>query len=197
MRRFQLSIQRSELLTIPDSVGEWEIPVMQLVHGAEAVSIGGFTKDPSPYPAAAVEYERLERRYGENPATGVSRVAEVYGPSPGGIRNLFQAIKDAATEQNVPESVSGAVALSDELNEEIPAPTDDDGEVVEVEQKSTPATPNPVVAPKVSAAKKPAAPAKQLIPKSAAKKAAVVPTPKQPSDPITASGDGEPTPIEE
>jgi hypothetical protein len=186
MRRFQVTIQRSELCSLTELVGEWEIPILQLVHGAEAVAIGNFTKDAQSYPAPAVEFERLERRYRENPATGVPRVAEVYGPSPGGIRVLFQAIKDAATEQNVPEGISGTVAMSDELNEEIPAPT---GEVTEVEQ-GTPASPNPVVAPKASTAPtKPkaavkSAPKKELIAKSAPAKAAVVPTPKQPTDPL-------------
>lgn len=194
MRRFQVSIQRSELCTLADSVGEWEIPILQLVHGAEAVAIGEFKKDSRAYPAAAPEFERLERRYGENPATGVSRVAEVYGPSPGGIRILFQAIKDAATEKNVPETVSGSVALSDELNEEILPPETVENAFEQPLTQATPAKPTVATA-KPTAVQK--SKGKQLIGKSAPKASAVVPTPKQPSDPITASGDGEPTPIEE
>lgn len=200
MRRFYVTIQRTELLTITEHVGEWEIPVLQLVHGAERVAVGTFTKDAQPYPAAAAEYERLERRYRENPATGATRVAEVYGAAPGGIRILWQAIKEAATEQNTPEAMSGEIALSDELNEEILPPTE---EVTAVEEKGTPATPDPIVAPKPSvpkpAAKKTAAaaPKKQLIPKGTQQKAAVVPTPAQPTDPIKAAGQADPLAIDE
>lgn len=193
MRRFQLSIQRTELLTISESVGEWEIPILQLVHGAAAVAIGGFTTDSAPYPAAAAEYERLERRYRENPATGATRVSEVYGPAPGGVRMLFQAIKDAATEQNTPESFGGGeTAISDELTQEIAAPGTE-APVVDLGELTGDAPPavdppkpaaKPATKAKTASAK---APSKQLIPKSAPQKAAVVPTPKQPTDPIGAT----------
>lgn len=194
MRRFQISIQRSELCTLTDSVGEWEIPIIQLVHGAERVAIGGFTKDAAPYPSAASEYERLERRYREDPATGVYHVAAVYGPAPNGLRVLLQAIRDAATEQNVPESMAGGQdALSDELNEQIMPPTDEVDEVVPAESPEAVEVPKAVEAPKAVAkpvaAAAPKAATKQVIPKTKPTKAAVVPTPKQPTDPLPATAD--------
>lgn len=180
MRRFNVSIQRSELLTIPDQVGEWEIPILQLVHGPEAVAISTSVKDANSYPAASVEYERLERRYGENPATGTSRVAEVYGPAPGGVRILHQAIKEAALEHERAVTEAGDV-LGDELNEEIAPPT---AEVTAV-ASSTPATPVEIAKEASKAKAKQAAPKKQIIGKQPAKPA-VVPTPKQPTESLAA-----------
>lgn len=192
MRRFQITVQRSELCSLTDSVGEWEIPILQLVHGAERVSIGKSTKDGAPYPAAAVEYERLERRYREDAATGVAYVSAVYGPAPNGLRVLLQAIKDAATEKNTPDSMaSGEVAMSDELNEQIAPPTD---EVDEVVPASAPEADIQIEAPVVRAKETAKAPAKQVIPKTKPTKTAVVPTPKQPTDPLPSA---DPLAIEE
>lgn len=194
MRRFQVSIQRSELCAITDSVGEWEIPLLQLVHGAEKIAIGGFTKDTEAYPAAAVEFERLERRYGENPSTGNKHVAELYGPAPGGIRILLQAIKDAATERNTPQSMNGGgVELDDELHQEIEAPVDEVDLPIDAPDSDAQTAP-PAVVKKAVAKPTPKAAAKQTLPKSA--KAPIVATPAQPTDPI-GELTGDPLSIEE
>jgi len=170
MRRFTCEIQRTELLTISETVPEWEIPLLQLIHGPERVSVKDFTLDEKNYPAPAAEYERLEKRYREDPATGASYVSQIYGPAPGGARILMQAIKNAALEQDRDESVEGPGFQDPELDEVIAAPAIDPAKVAIKPAKAT------KVVQKVAKA-----PVKTIIGKQATK-----PSPVKVADPLAA-----------
>jgi hypothetical protein len=52
-----------------------------------------------PYPDAGVEYDRLTKRYGADPQTGVPAVAAIYGNARSGIIALGKAIEAAEAEE--------------------------------------------------------------------------------------------------
>lgn len=80
-----VSIRRDELTTIKECVPEWEVPLLQVVHG-EGVSIITTEGDPvanRESPNVGEEFERLAARYkrsrNEDGSPGEVVVAAVYG----------------------------------------------------------------------------------------------------------------------
>lgn len=99
IRHKNLSIRRDELTVLKVSVAEWEVPLLQLVHGEEMVTIepGEPWSDVEP-PSVQDEYQRLFAKYKtpaeENGAPGQRAVTLVYGAF-GASPLLKQAIQAA------------------------------------------------------------------------------------------------------
>lgn len=112
MKMQVVQVRMSELHTQQLTVGAWEVPVLQAVHGSEDVHIiGSVSQDREP-PEAAEEYQRLERRYGiDREQGGVSYVAQVYGQHGVGVERLQDAIDRAAAagkkKQPEPKEATG------------------------------------------------------------------------------------------
>jgi hypothetical protein len=96
MKYISVKLTRSETESVQRDMPPWEIPVLQMVHGPEKVEIVG-EKDVSDqeYPEAAMEFDRLSRRYSDDPATNVFHVAAVYGQPPFGVNKLAEEIERA------------------------------------------------------------------------------------------------------
>lgn len=92
MRMVKILVVRDERLSIPCVLGAWEIPILQLIHGHEKVEVQDdyvrVSRDP---PDAFAEFERLEKRYGEDEKTGDSWVSKAYAGARG-IADLQAAI---------------------------------------------------------------------------------------------------------
>jgi hypothetical protein len=96
MRYVNVLVERSEHLSIPVTVPEWEVPILQFVHSAERVVINSTVHRDVEAPRADHEYERLERCYGADVKTERAFVAEIYGQPPIGHKGLEAAIKAAS-----------------------------------------------------------------------------------------------------
>ena len=108
MRLFKVVVGRDERLSIPRMVPQWEIAILQLIHGAEKVKVGPAVpaRKHMEYPDVEAEYDRLHRRYGED-EDEKSFVGQVYGAPPIGTRELSRAIEaereaEAAELENDP-----------------------------------------------------------------------------------------------
>ena len=78
----------------------WEIPVVNFIFDAGNVQpTGVLDRVDRPHPSAEVEYDRLQRRYGEDTKSGVPYVTSIYGPGERGIANLQDAIDAAELEE--------------------------------------------------------------------------------------------------
>lgn len=102
LRHITALVRVTEALTVQITVPEWELHVVQAVHGTEGDLIDGnvlIERDP---PNAGVELDRLAKRYGstrdEDGRQGVSFVESVYGANRAGIVALGNAIKQATLE---------------------------------------------------------------------------------------------------
>jgi hypothetical protein len=108
------TVRVSELQTSPYCVPEWEFPILQAVHGPEAMTQDGGAVIEKKNLSAEGEYERLERRYkyseDENGNRGPPYVAAVYGQFATGISNLRRAM-EAATVADAPvDDLIGAIS---------------------------------------------------------------------------------------
>lgn len=100
-----ISIRRSELHTVEDTVAAWEVPVIAAVHDDGAVKvIGDVIIASRDLPPAKEEYERLEARYkrarNDDGSQGDPVVATVYGQHALGLQMLGRAISDAKVEDD-------------------------------------------------------------------------------------------------
>lgn len=100
MRYVKIKVVRDINAQMPTSVLPWEIPILEIVFGQGNVQETGefhrVMKDPATaYPAAGAEFDRLTRRYGSDPESGVPYVVSAYGTARSGIEALGRAI-DAA-----------------------------------------------------------------------------------------------------
>jgi hypothetical protein len=112
MKLIELILNRTDHDSLTKQIPPWEVPVMQVVFGAEKTQILRELEDERPYPAADAEYDRLVRRYGvDREDTGSEFVALVYGIAPLGAQRLATAINQVAAGKEM--SVDAAPAVGD------------------------------------------------------------------------------------
>lgn len=92
MRYYSVQVTRSETTAIVYECGAWEIPILEVINGAERVSVLGEVPVNRDYPDAATEYSRLEQRYRIDEDTGQTIVSMVYGVGHRGVAELEKAI---------------------------------------------------------------------------------------------------------
>lgn len=100
-----VSIRRSELHTVEDTLALWEVPVVDAVHDEGALKvIRDIVIAHRDLPDAKEEYERLENRYkrarNEDGSYGLPVVATVYGQHGAGLQALKRAIEEAKVEED-------------------------------------------------------------------------------------------------
>lgn len=100
-----ISIRRSELHTVEDTVALWEVPVIAAVHDDGAVKVLSDVVIASrDLPDPKEEFERLESRYkrarNDDGSQGLPVVATVYGQHAAGLQTLRRAIADAKVEDD-------------------------------------------------------------------------------------------------
>ncbi len=100
IRHVHVSIRRNEGATINNSFPAWEIPILKVVHGEDAIEVLGeklVARDP---PEPHDEFTRLNTRYkrgrNEDGSQGTPFVHMVYGEL--GVAKLAAAIEAAVTE---------------------------------------------------------------------------------------------------
>ena len=93
IRMVNVLVERSEHLSIPRAIGAWELPVLELVHGPEKVTITkGFVYVDRELPDPQAEFERLDKRYLEE--SGQPWVALAYAGARG-VKDLEKAIAES------------------------------------------------------------------------------------------------------
>lgn len=98
-----ISIRRSELHTVEETMPLWEVPVVSAVHDEGAVKIlEDVILAKYVLPDAKEEMQRLENRYkrarNEDGSQGLPVVATVYGQHAAGLQALKRAIAEAQVE---------------------------------------------------------------------------------------------------
>jgi len=103
IRHVTVDIRRNEGATIRNSFPQWEIPVLKVVHGEDAVTEVGEKLVNRELPDAHEEFIRLNNRYkrgrNDDGSQGTPYVHMVYGEL--GVAKLAQALEAAVTA--VPE----------------------------------------------------------------------------------------------
>lgn len=99
----KVTIRRSELHTVEDTLPLWEVAVVAAVHDEGALKIvGNVVIQGRDLPDPREEYERLEARYkrsrNDDGSFGPPVVATVYGQHGAGLLALKAAINEAAVE---------------------------------------------------------------------------------------------------
>lgn len=100
-----ISIRRSELHTVEETVPLWEVEVIAAVHDDGAIKvIRDVTLTGRDLPDAKEEFQRLENRYkrarNEDGSYGLPVVATVYGQHVAGLQALKRAIDAARVEED-------------------------------------------------------------------------------------------------
>jgi hypothetical protein len=97
VRNVMVTVVRNESTKIPKIVRPWEVPILEDIHGAENILIGGAVeKEIDELPDAQDEYARLEQAYGMNGDTKNPYVQIVYGNGRAGVKALEEAIEASA-----------------------------------------------------------------------------------------------------
>ena len=77
INRCLVEINRNPTVTVPDEVWDWEIPVLQELHGEQSVQVVSSRTRPIPEDFTAVDaYAQLERKY--NTDAGKQAIRFVY-----------------------------------------------------------------------------------------------------------------------
>lgn len=100
-----ISIRRSELHTVHDTLPLWEVPVVSAVHDDGAVQvIRDVVIADRQLPDVKEEMERLEARYkrarNDDGSLGLPVVIAVYGQHAAGLQTLKRAIQEAKVEED-------------------------------------------------------------------------------------------------
>lgn len=110
MRHVKLKINRDTHTTYSKSVPEWEVAIIDFIFEGN-ITLADDPEDREydvltdrEYPTAAMEMDRLARCYGEDPQSGISYAATVYGQAGAGIRALGKAINDAKAAELASQS---------------------------------------------------------------------------------------------
>lgn len=103
IRYAKAEVRLSETHTRPVTLAEWELPILQAVHGT-AVTITGETveKEVDHLPDAGDEFARLAARYRGESGGDTPYVAMVYGTFGPGIAKLAEAIERAVVKAEKP-----------------------------------------------------------------------------------------------
>lgn len=102
MKLVKVRVQLNELHAQVLEVGEWEVPILEVVHGSADVEVVGEVEVDRELPDAASEYARLEQRYGrDREEGGLPYVAQVYGQHGAGVRSLEKAIEGSQPVKTV------------------------------------------------------------------------------------------------
>lgn len=111
IKYLKLKVHRSEMHTVIRDFPEWEMPILEAMHGTVEVEGKPLIVNRAP-PDAQDEYARLERRYGrqenEDGSKGIPYVAAVYGQHGVGVARLKQAI-EAGTVEDAPETAEDLI----------------------------------------------------------------------------------------
>jgi hypothetical protein len=79
---------------------EWELPVVMFIFDDGNVQPQGtFERVDRLYPSAQIEYERLEKRYGQDSQSGVPYVTSIYGPGARGVAAIQKIIDEAEADE--------------------------------------------------------------------------------------------------
>lgn len=96
----RVEIRKNEGATLNEAYPDWEIPILQVVHGIDNVKIVGDKLVDRPVPDAHDEFQRLNNRYrrsrDENDNLSTPYVHMVYGQM--GVQKLAEAIEKAVVE---------------------------------------------------------------------------------------------------
>jgi hypothetical protein len=99
IRHVYVDIRRNEGATVRNSFPAWEIPILKVVHGEDAITVMGEKLVNREPPEAHDEFTRLNNRYrrgsNEDGSQGTPYVHMVYGEL--GVQKLQQAIEAAVT----------------------------------------------------------------------------------------------------
>lgn len=112
-------IRRNELQTTRRTVPLWELPLLQAIHGAEAVSeVGDEVVEMDP-PAANTEFTRLSNRYKQmeedDGSKGPFYVVAVYGQFGVGTQALARAI-EASVAREAPRAAAHADLVGSQVS---------------------------------------------------------------------------------
>lgn len=107
LKYVEVEIRRSEMSTVTKQVAEWEVPILDVMHGANApIRIIRDIPVDRPAPTGQEEMERLRSAYGvtrdENGFRGITYVESVYGQHRPGVQALERAIN--AAQMNMPQN---------------------------------------------------------------------------------------------
>jgi hypothetical protein len=95
-----VKIRRSELSVIQTTVPQWELPILEAVHGRGNIEPVKVETTEVKLPEAEIEFERLTARYGnsrnKDGSIGEPHAENVFGMHQSGILNLQRAIEAAA-----------------------------------------------------------------------------------------------------
>lgn len=93
-------VRDAQTAVVSKSMPPWEVPVAEFVFGEGNVQdTGRFDFDGKDDMTPAVEFDRLAKVYGEDPADGTPFVASVYGQGRIGLRELGK-LMDAAKHES-------------------------------------------------------------------------------------------------
>lgn len=100
-----VSIRRSELHTVEDTLALWEVPVVDAVHDEGSLKVvRDVIISGRDLPDAKEEFQRLENRYkrarNDDGSQGLPVVATVYGQHGAGLQALKRAIEEAKVEED-------------------------------------------------------------------------------------------------
>ncbi len=115
MRFISAKVVRDVSSQIPIRVAPWELPVLEVVFGEGNIQLTGdvthVVKDPDKaYPAPGIEFDRLTKKYGADPETGIPYVVTAYGTARNGISALQRAIEEARKADAVAERKTAPTA---------------------------------------------------------------------------------------
>lgn len=77
----------------------WEIAVLEFMfEEGNVIRLGTAERTNTPYPDAAIEFQRLSMAYGADPQSGVPYAASVYGQASAGVNALRRAVAEVKQE---------------------------------------------------------------------------------------------------
>lgn len=107
LKYVEVDIRRSEMSTVRKQVAEWEVPILDVMHGQNGpIAVVREIPVDRPAPTGQEEMERLRSTYGvtrdENGMRGITYVESVYGQHRPGVQTLERAIQ--AAQMDMPQT---------------------------------------------------------------------------------------------
>lgn len=92
VRYVTLLVRRNVMETIVRTVPLYEAPILEAIHGGDALKSQGEIERDVPMPDVKSEFNRLVRVYGRHDESGLPMVEYVYGrPTTGALENAIKA----------------------------------------------------------------------------------------------------------